>query len=90
MQQQHFQATDIVWRLIREHGDEAAIVAYARFAYNAAARHEGSAEQWHRVLDELIDLDFVPNAARNAPIQYAMSSSFAFGGLNAVLVLGRA
>jgi hypothetical protein len=53
---------DIVWQLIREHGDEAAIVAYARFAYSASARHEGSAEQWHRVLDELKDLDFVPNA----------------------------
>jgi nodulation protein E len=36
------------------------------------------------------DLDYVPNTARNAPLQNAMSSSFAFGGLNAVLVLGRA
>lgn len=36
------------------------------------------------------NLDFVPNTARNAPIRNAMSSSFAFGGLNAVLVLGRA
>ena len=36
------------------------------------------------------DLDYVPNTARNAPLELAMSSSFAFGGLNAVLVLGRA
>ncbi len=35
------------------------------------------------------DLDFVPNSARNARVEYAMSNSFAFGGLNAVLVLGR-
>jgi nodulation protein E len=35
-------------------------------------------------------LDFVPNVARQAALHIAMSNSFAFGGLNAVLVLGRA
>jgi nodulation protein E len=35
------------------------------------------------------DLDCVPNTARAAPLRAAISNSFAFGGLNAVLVLGR-
>jgi nodulation protein E len=34
-------------------------------------------------------LDVVPNVARSAPIRRAISNSFAFGGLNATLVLGR-
>jgi 3-oxoacyl-(acyl-carrier-protein) synthase len=40
--------------------------------------------------DPECDLDFVPNTARNAPLRMAMSNSFAFGGLNAALVLGKA
>jgi nodulation protein E len=32
------------------------------------------------------DLDVVPNASRKTEMNYAMSNSFAFGGLNAVLV----
>jgi len=36
------------------------------------------------------DLDYVPNTARDARLRAALSSSFAFGGLNAVLVLNRA
>ena len=34
------------------------------------------------------DLDYVPNNSREMPINYTMSNSFAFGGLNAVLVFG--
>jgi nodulation protein E len=36
--------------------------------------------------DPECDLDVIPNQARAAQVQYAVSNSFAFGGLNAVLV----
>jgi nodulation protein E len=36
------------------------------------------------------DLDYTPNEGRNREIGYAMSNSFAFGGLNAVLIFGPA
>ena len=38
--------------------------------------------------DPQCDLDYTPNKARKRDVTYAMSNSFAFGGLNAVLVFG--
>ncbi len=37
--------------------------------------------------DPQCDLDVIPNEARKAQVEYALSNSFAFGGLNAVLAL---
>jgi nodulation protein E len=39
--------------------------------------------------DPECDLDVIPNQARAAQVEYALSNSFAFGGLNAVLALRR-
>jgi len=38
--------------------------------------------------DPECDLDYIPNVGRRKEVTYAMSNSFAFGGLNAVLVFG--
>jgi len=39
--------------------------------------------------DPECDLDVVPNISRTAQVEYALSNSFAFGGLNAVLAFRR-
>ena len=41
----------------------------------------------YRTPDPDCDLDVVPNTARQAKVKVAISNAFAFGGLNAVLVL---
>lgn len=39
--------------------------------------------------DEQCDLDYIPNVARNAQVQYGMSNSFGFGGHNVSLIIGK-
>jgi nodulation protein E len=39
------------------------------------------------VADDQCDLDYVPNQARNKKVNIGLSNSFAFGGLNGVIVL---
>jgi nodulation protein E len=39
----------------------------------------------YREPDPECDMDVIPNVSREAKVEYALSNSFAFGGLNAVL-----
>jgi len=43
----------------------------------------------YEVPDPECDLDYLPNVGRVAHVQYLLSNSFGFGGINACLVLGR-
>jgi 3-oxoacyl-[acyl-carrier-protein] synthase II len=39
---------------------------------------------------ENCDLDYIPKQGRSADVEYALSNSFGFGGINAALVFRRA
>lgn len=41
----------------------------------------------YEVPDPECDLDYIPNVARSAPAEYALSNSFGFGGHNVALIL---
>lgn len=43
----------------------------------------------YQVADEQLDLDYVPNEARNANLEYVLSNSLGFGGHNASVILKR-
>ncbi len=43
----------------------------------------------HRTPDPACTVDIIPNTGRPAPIRFAMNNAFGFGGINAVLVLGK-
>ncbi len=44
---------------------------------------------FHTTFDPACGVDIVPNQGRPAPIRYAMNNAFGFGGINAVLILGK-
>ncbi len=73
------------------HGHALGAGGALELAVTLGALREGVAPptiNW-RVADEKCPVDAVPNEARQLPLSTVMSNSFAFGGINAVLVLRR-
>ncbi|HUQ91262.1 MAG TPA: beta-ketoacyl-[acyl-carrier-protein] synthase family protein [Bryobacteraceae bacterium] len=96
--------TQAIRMLFKDHADKLAVSSTKSMhghALGAAGALEAAATVLalhHGVLpptanyttpDPECDLDVIPNAGRRAEIGYALSNSFAFGGLNAVLAFRR-
>jgi 3-oxoacyl-[acyl-carrier-protein] synthase II len=60
----------------------------AAFTVLALARSQVPPTINYTTADPECDLDYVPNAARDARLRHAISNSFGFGGTNACLVFG--
>lgn len=68
----------------------------ASFAKQSGQRHGGlvgcsdgtCGGHWYKVPDPECDLDYVTEGRRSLPLKTIMSNSFAFGGSNAVLIVG--
>ena len=71
------------------HGHALGAVAALEAVATALALHDGVLPPTanYRIPDPDCDLDVIPNEARHLRVEYALSNSFAFGGLNAVLAL---
>jgi nodulation protein E len=71
------------------HGHALGAAGALELAITVSALHHGVAPPTINWLerDPSCDLDIVPNCARPVPIRVAMSNSFAFGGVNAAIVI---
>ena len=71
------------------HGHALGAVAALEAVATALALHDGVLPPTanYQIPDPDCDLDVIPNEARHVRVEYALSNSFAFGGLNAVLAL---
>lgn len=74
------------------HGHTLGAAGAVELAVTIMAMREGTAPPTINWLgpDPKVDIDPVPNEARRVPMRAALSNSFAFGGINACLVVTRA
>jgi nodulation protein E len=74
------------------HGHTLGAAGALEAAATVLALHSGSLPPTanYTTPDPECDLDVIPNHGREAQVEYALSNSFAFGGLNAVLAFRKA